>query len=391
MVEEAKLTIGSPLTLKCGKILKNRTVKASVAEFYMEGEEGGDHTEFNHTLYKRWAEGGVGMILTGHIFVDRDTKGHISDPVIDEKSSIAAFSKTAEACKLNGCAGIVQLNAAGRQGMFCRGDHCLAPSAVQLKGPFAAACKPSRAMTEIEIIDVIAKFVRSADICKTAGFDGVMIHCAHGYLLSSFLSPFANLRKDKWGGSSQNRSRILMEIINQVREKVGSAFILGLKINSADFQKEGLTEEECSEVLINLNVNPQLDFVELSGGSFEVTKFFSQGITMSKSQKLREGFFIEFATRMTKLMTNIPIQITGGMRSLEGMNKALDEGISLIGAARPFCLDPDWPKKMLNGEIVAVTDKVLDASLNIPYYCVQLHRIGNGLEPDLELDPASIK
>ena len=371
--------------MRCGKILKNRIAKGSMAEYHFEGKEGGDHTEFHHTLYKRWADGGLGMILTGHIFVDRDTKGDIADPVIDENSSLEAFSKTAEMCKREGCLGVAQLNHPGRQAMFCRGENPLAPSAVPITGPFAGTCKPPRAMTEIEIEEVIAKFVRSAYLCKTMGFDGVEIHCAHGYLLSNFLSSTVNVRDDKWGGSIQNRSRIIKEIIKQVREKLGPEMIVGIKINSSDFQKGGLTEEECTEVLKELDANPLLDFVELSGGSFENPKVM-ESAEVKESTKAREGFFIEFAGKMSKTITKIPVMVTGGMRSREGMNRALEEGISIVGVARPFCLDPNWPKQMLAGEIDRVKDKAMDPKYNIPFYTAQMDRLGKGLHPDLDLD-----
>ena len=155
MVEEANITIGTPITLKCGKTLKNRIAKGAIAEFHLEGKEegkeGGDHTEFHHTLYKRWAEGGVGMILTGHIFIDRDIKGDIADPVIDENSSMEAFAKTAQMCQLEDCLGVVQLNHPGRQAMFCRGENTLAPSAVPFTGPLADYIKPPKALTEAQI------------------------------------------------------------------------------------------------------------------------------------------------------------------------------------------------------------------------------------------------
>ena len=386
MVEEAKIGIGSAFKFKCGKTIKNRIVKGALAEFYAEAEEGGDYLEFHNTLYKRWADGGAGMLLTGHVFVDRDTKGAIQDPVLDEKSSIDTFKKVAECCKSTGCLGVVQLNHPGRQAFFSRGDNTFSPSEVPLTGPMAAGCKPPKALTEAQILDIIAKFVRSADLCKTAGFDGVELHCAHGFLLSSFLSSIANVREDKWGGSTENRSRIIMEIIKQVREKLGPEMIVGIKINSSDFQKGGLTEEECTEVLKALDANPLLDFIELSGGSFESPKMMESAVPMKESTKLREGFFIEFAAKLTAVVTKIPIMITGGLRSLEGMQKALEVGVSLIGVARPFCYDPDWCNKMLKGEITSVIDKTLDPAQNIPFHIAQINRIGKGLEPDMDID-----
>ena len=176
-----------------------------------------------------------------------------------------------------------------------------------------------------------------------------------------------------------------MEIIKQVREKLGPEMIVGIKINSSDFQKGGLTEEECTEVLKELDANPLLDFVELSGGSFENPKVM-ESAEVKASTLAREGFFIEFAGKMSKTITKIPVMVTGGMRSREGMNRALEEGISIVGVARPFCLDPNWPKQMLAGEIDRVKDKAMDPKYNIPFYTVQIDRLGKGLHPDLDLD-----
>lgn len=144
-------------------------------------------------------------------------------------------------------------------------------------------------MTEKEIEDVINHFTFSAEFCKKVGFDGVEIHGAHGYLISQFLSPKTNLRTDKWGGSLENRSRILFEIIKNVRKRVGyNKFILGLKINSADFQKGGFSAEDSENIIKILDKNNDMDFVELSGGTYEKVVAVTG---LKESTKKREGFF----------------------------------------------------------------------------------------------------
>jgi 2,4-dienoyl-CoA reductase-like NADH-dependent reductase (Old Yellow Enzyme family) len=148
------------------------------------------------------------------------------------------------------------------------GQPALAPSAVALEmGALSRQFAPPRAMTEADIEEVIARFIRSAELAERAGFSGVEIHAAHGYLLSQFLSPLSNRRDDRWGGSLHNRARLLLEIVQGVRATVSPTFAVAVKLNSADFQRGGFSPEDARvvEMLAPLGV----DLVELSGGSYE--------------------------------------------------------------------------------------------------------------------------
>ena len=384
MVEEEKVSVSSPIDLKCGQRLKNRIVKAAMAEFYTEGEIGDNPTPLHIALYKKWALGGPGMMLTGHVMVDRRQKAHITDPVLDKDSSDEIYKNYAKACTENDTVGVIQLNHPGRQACYSSDPFTLCPSAVPLKEELWGLVKEKpRELEESEIEKIIEMFVYSASKAQEVGFHGVELHCAHGYLMAQFLSPLVNKRTDKWGGNLENRTRIIFETISRIREKCGVNFLLGMKINSADFQKGGFSSEECTEILQILDKNEYLDFVEISGGTLEEPEM--QKIE-KESTKLREGFFIEFAERSMKMLTKLPLMVTGGLRSLEGMNRAISKGISLCGVGRPFCVQPLWPKDMLAGELDALYEYKVGYSAGVQWHVMQLQRIGNGLLPDLNLE-----
>jgi 2,4-dienoyl-CoA reductase-like NADH-dependent reductase (Old Yellow Enzyme family) len=222
----------------------------------------------------------------------------------------------------------------------------MGPSAVQLKlmGNYA---RP-RALREDEILDFIQRFARVARTAREAGFTGVQVHGAHGYLLSSFLSPVTNRRNDAWGGSLENRARFLLETVKAVRTAVGDDFPVALKLNSADFQKGGFTNEECLQVVRWLN-DCRLDLLEVSGGSYEQPRLVgytgdertAQDAPKAESTRRREAYFLEYAAQIRKVAT-MPLMVTGGFRTGEGMEDALRQGsVDVIGLGRPLITDPD--------------------------------------------------
>lgn len=204
-------------------------------------------------------------------------------------------------------------------------------------------------------------------MAEQAGFDGVQIHSAHGYLLSSFLSPRSNVRTDGYGGSPQRRRRLLLEVVQAVREAVSPGFIVGIKLNSADFQRGGFTEEESLAVITALAAGSDgftecdgVDFVELSGGTYESARFMLNAPKPSASTQAREGFFVEFAEKARRVLADpslagadarapMALMVTGGFRSAAGMNAALASGAcDLIGMARPLCIEPSLPRRVLS-------------------------------------------
>ena len=229
-----------------------------------------------------------------------------------------------------------------------------APSAVKLGLPGGQFGTP-QALTQEEISELIERWSRTAKICQEVGFTGVQIHAAHGYLLSSFLNPLANIREDEYGGSLENRSRMLLEVVRATRQAVGNEFPVAVKLNSADFQKGGFTFDECVQVAKWL-ADEGIDLLEISGGNYEQPKllgiegkeeFSDQDVAPSTAA--REAYFVDFAQAMQKEVS-IPLMVTGGFRARSTMMAALESGAAdLIGLARPLCTLPNAPQQLIDG------------------------------------------
>lgn len=203
---------------------------------------------------------------------------------------------------------------------------------------------------------MIDKFVYAVRFCSEVGFDGVEIHAAHGYLLSEFLSPTTNKRTDQYGGSVENRVRILREIYAKARAVVRKDFIIGLKINSVEFQKGGLKTSDSAEMCKILE-DDGFDFIELSGGTVEHSGFSNP----RESTKVREAYFLDFAEQIIKTLKKTVIYCTGGFRTVNGMVKALQIGATQgIGLGRPATQEPDLPKKILSGKTSGALKSLLD-------------------------------
>ena len=219
----------------------------------------------------------------------------------------------------------------------------------------------------------------------------MQIHAAHGYLISQFLSPHHNRRQDQWGGSLENRMRFLLETYTAIRAAVGKDFLVGVKLNSADFQKGGFDESESVQVVQKLS-EMGIDFIEVSGGNYESP----QMLAAKDSTRKREAFFIDYAEK-ARAVSQAPLIITGGFRSQTAMEEALSSGhLDLVGVARPFSLVPDLANKMQNGTYqtvqtdriqtgVALVDKKAGAMLEMNWYMMQMDLIGQGKHPNLKL------
>ena len=352
--------ITSPLTLPCGLTIPNRLAKAAMTEQLA----GPDHApnERHRTLYRRWAEGGIGLQITGNVQVDRRHLEHPQNVVIDgepDEDQAVALEAWADAAKTSGAKLIMQLSHAGRQTPRAVNPTPQAPSAIPVDLPGGQFGTP-RAMTTDEIESVITRFAAAARAAAAAGFDGVQVHAAHGYLLSSFLNPRANQRTDEWGGSLENRARALLRAVEAVREAVPSSFAVSVKLNSADFQKGGLTEDDSARVAGWL-AERGVDLLEVSGGSYEQPAMMDmEGLearheaAKQESTKRREAYFLRFAEHL-RAKTTIPLMVTGGFRTRAGMDEALSSGATdLIGLARPLCVEPDLPRRLLSGEAEGV-------------------------------------
>ena len=378
--------LSDTLTLPCGAVLKNRMGKSAMSENM--GSPGYTSNEKFNRLYTRWAEGGIGLLITGNVMVDRFALGEAHNVVIEQGIKDANLPLWAAAGKREGAHIWVQLNHPGKQSPKFLSKEPVAPSAIPLKKPLDRLFNTPRALTEAEILDIIARFAYAAKICKESGFTGVQIHGAHGYLVSQFLSPTHNQRTDRWGGSLENRMRFVKEVYLAIRKKVGDSFPVSIKLNSADFQKGGFTQEDSREVIKQLSVLG-MDLIEISGGTYEAPAMM--GAAQKESTKTREAYFLTYCEEVRKLVHS-PLMLTGGFRSAQGMNAALESGAcDVIGIARSLAIQPDFPNQLLSGEAVTSQVKPLTTGwkfldktfpLEIIWYTEQLHLMGKGKEPN---------
>ncbi|MDC1144139.1 NADH:flavin oxidoreductase/NADH oxidase family protein [Porticoccaceae bacterium] len=347
--------LAQPLTLPCGATVANRLSKAAMTEG-LATADGVPTVELNR-LYGIWSDGGAGILLSGNIQVDRDHLERPGNVVIDREPDAAmraALASWAQAATRNGNHFWAQISHAGRQTQKIVNKTPKAPSAVKLGLPGGQFGQPV-AMTEEEIVEVIRRFGLCAAAVKEAGFTGVQVHAAHGYLLSQFLSPRSNQRTDQYGGTLTNRARALLDSVAAVRKAVGPKFPVSVKLNSADFQKGGFAFEDSLQVVQWLE-QAGVDLIEISGGTYEQPKLLGlQGMEEEEQQQvaastqLREAYFVDFAKAMQDKV-NVPLMVTGGFRQRLVMEQALQTGSAdIIGLGRPLCVMTDAPKQLLEG------------------------------------------
>ena len=382
--------LNKKLTLPNGSTLKNRIAKSALSENI--GSKNHAPTKTLIALYKRWAKSEAGLIITGNIMVDSKALGEPRNVVVEDRSNLSLLKEWADTMKDTGTQFWPQINHPGRQAMENINKDLMAPSAVPViaLGRKKASKKIPRELSENEIIDIIERYSEAALICKEAGFTGAQIHGAHGYLVSQFLSPKTNIRTDKWGGSLENRARFVLEIYRSMRKKLGANFPIGIKLNSADFQKGGFTEEESMEV-IKLLSKEGIDLIEISGGNYESPAMM--GSSKKKSTIEREAFFMDYIEKARKI-TKTPLMLTGGFRTQKGMETALNSNsLDVIGLGRPFTIYPDLPSDIFNKrasdfsvDYRRTNVKAVDAALNLIWYEAQMKRLGKGQEPDKNLN-----
>lgn len=378
-----------PLTLPSGAVLANRIAKASMSEGLADPD--GLPNERHLRLYERWGKSGAGLLLTGNVQVDPRYLESAGNVVLEEGTPLEPFGRWAKAASLGGAALWMQIAHPGRQTPLFIARTPLAPSAVPAVKMMGSFGKP-RALEEREIEDLVARFARTAALAKDAGFAGAQLHGAHGYLISQFLSPLTNLRTDRWGGPLEGRARFLMEAFRATRAAVGPAFPIGVKLNSADFQRGGFGEEESLEVVRMLEA-AGADLIEISGGNYESPEMFVPAKT-AESTRAREAYFLEFAAKV-RAASKIPLMVTGGFRTRAGMEAALASGaLDVIGLARPMALEPDLPARLLDGKSDASTArprrtgvKKIDVMAEAGFYGAQIERMARGAEPDPGVGP----
>ena len=367
-------------TLPSGLVLKNRIAKAAMEENLAQEDQ--TPSQVLKNVYSAWAKGGTGLIITGNVMVDHLAMTGPGGLVLEQNTDITAFAELASLSKQNNCKVVMQINHPGRQVFKKMGGKALSASSVALNmGKHSHLFGVPKAMTQSEIDDVITRFTQTAQQAEKAGFNGVQIHAAHGYLLAQFLSPLTNKRDDKWGGSLQNRARLLLEITRSIKEVCSPTFSVSVKLNSADFQRGGF-EPSDAQVVVDLLNELNVDFVELSGGSYEAPAM--QGKTGDERTLAREAYFLEFA-KVISQRSSIPIMTTGGISRLSIANNVIESGVALVGIATALAYQPNLVNKWQNEPLqlavlpnVTWRDKTLAGLAIMALVKRQIRRVGEG-------------
>lgn len=323
--------IARPLTLPCGAVLKNRLVKSAMSDSL--GDGAGNPTEPQVRLYQRWARGGVSLMIVGEVQTDPFALEKPGNLVLASDLDRNAFRRLTQAGSENGAHIWAQL---GHAGALAYGPLGIPRGPSPLDMP-DLVCS---GMNADEIRRIPALFAAGAARAKSAGFTGVQVHAAHGFLLSQFLSPLFNRRGDEWGGTLEARARLLLQTIEAVRAEVGADFPLGLKLNCTDMLEGGLREDEALGVIRMLD-GTSVDLIEISGGTY------FPGAKASGDSHSSGAYFLGFCRR-ARQHTGKPLMTTGGFKRFEQVSSALEEGcVDAVGLARAMVLDPDLPGKWI--------------------------------------------
>ncbi|KAF2969390.1 hypothetical protein GQX73_g4197 [Xylaria multiplex] len=391
--------LAEPITFPfSGRTAPNRFLKAATSEHLASYDEAdiesrGIPSSQLTNFYSVFARGGWGQILTGNIqisYTHLEAPGNAIIPPGSEFSGprFEAFAAIAAAGKSHGSLIVGQVSHPGRQVTEAVQPHPISASAVQLvaegQGPFA---KP-RAATQEDIDSVVEGFAHAAEYLERAGFDGIELHGAHGYLIAQFLSPTTNQRTDKYGGSLENRMRLVLEIAAAIKKRISKTFILGIKINSVEFQDKGFTPEEAI-VLCQALEKAGFDYVETSGGTYE-----NLGLEHKKESTVkRENYFIEFAERIAAAVNQTKVYTTGGLRTVGGMLSTL-EGVDGLGFGRVAIQEPSFPNDILSGKITgAMKSSVTDSNFIGQLMTIShvLQQLARGEEPADLTDPEVVE
>jgi 2,4-dienoyl-CoA reductase-like NADH-dependent reductase (Old Yellow Enzyme family) len=332
--------------------IKNRFVRS--ATFEGMATEDGYITDKHITLYKGLAEGGVGLIITGHAYVHENGKAFDKQTGVSDDKYINGLRKIAEVVHNNSknCKVALQISHCGRQSRCLK--NTIAPSALEEK----LTRKIPREMTKKEIVDIVDAFSQAIRRAKEAGFDAVQLHGAHGYLISEFLSPYINKRTDDYGGSIDNRIRILEEIYNTSVNLVGKEFPIFIKLNAVDFVEGGTSIEESTKVAKRLE-NIGYSAIEVSGGIWEVATLKKKDLgwksTFLPESRILVGtvnepaYNLPYAKEFKKVL-DIPIILVGGINSLSLVKNILNnESADFVSFARPLIREPNLPNRWMKG------------------------------------------
>ncbi|MER7948723.1 NADH:flavin oxidoreductase/NADH oxidase family protein [Streptomyces sp. NPDC096079] len=380
----------TPLPLHSGQVLDNRIAKAAMEE-NMAGE--GQLPDGRIlTLYRRWAAGGAGLLITGNVMVHAEALTGPGGVVLDEHAPLEPFTAWAEAGKSGGGAIWMQINHPGRQVASDMPGVVWGPSDIGVDlGRHSGRFGRPTAMTPQQIEDTVARFAVTARRAEEAGFDGVEVHAAHGYLLSQFLSPLVNTRTDRWGGPLENRARMLLDVVSAVRAAVSPTFAVAVKLNSADFQRGGFDADDARQVIALLEPLG-VDLVELSGGSYESPAM--TGRPADARTTAREAYFLHLAEDLVRT-SPVPLMLTGGITRRATADEVLDSGVAVVGMGTALAVTPDLPDRWradreADRRMAPVTwsDKTLASAAGMARVRHQMRRLARGAEPRPGTHPA---
>ena len=373
----------SPLVLPSGARLRNRIAKAAMEEGLAGSAQLPDERLIS--LYRRWGAGGAGLLITGNVMVHAEALTGPGGVVLDDRAPLDPFKRWAETGRAEGAAIWMQISHPGRQVQATMPGVVWGPSDVAVElGRHSRRFGRPIAMTEEQISATVERFATSAALAERAGFDGVEVHGAHGYLLSQFLSPLVNRRSDRWGGSLENRARLLLDVVRAVRAGVSSSFSVAVKLNSADFQRGGFDAEDAARVIAMLEPLG-VDLVELSGGSYESPAM--AGRPTDGRTAAREAYFLELATEMART-SPLPLMLTGGITRRETAESVLASGVALVGMATAIAVTPELPNRWRAGleateqlRPVTWSDETFASAASMALVRHQMRRVTRGKHP----------
>lgn len=360
--------LAQPLSFEfSGRQASNRLLKAATTERLASWSTTkpatiGIPTKALINVYRRWGQGGYGVIVTGNIMVAEDhleAAGNMVIPLGADASPRDArfegFHELAAVSKIGGSLIVGQINHPGRQTKLEFQSNPVSPSDIPLESALGMSFGRPHSATPEELTKIVDQFVNSAKFLYQAGFDGIQIHAAHGYLLAAFLSKSTNNRTDQYGGSLLNRCRLILEIVDAIRAVVSPSFIISVKLNSVEFQEGAFSPKEARELCAILQDRANIDFVELSGGTYEQLAWEHK----KESTRAREAFFLDFAEMITPVLTKTRSYVTGGFHTAAAMVEAL-KSVDGIGLGRSACQEFNFGRDILAGRIHSAIAQKLD-------------------------------
>lgn len=320
--------------------IRNRFMRSATTSYW--SDERGIVCPEIIDLYRKLAEGGVGLIVKGHLYVTDSGKAHTGMAGISSDIQVPRLKELTDAVHEHGGKIVTQLNHAGYN------------SVVDRAGPseYGGSGWKARGLTLDEIADIVNAFGNAAQRSMDAGFDGVQIHGAHGYLVSQFLSRLANGRTDEYGGSLENRMRLLNEVYDEARARVGDGVPVLLKMNCDDFSPNGFTIEDSVRVAKAI-CRRGLDAIEISGGGFGQQQKL-RARALSDDTDVAEAAFAGHAVRIMEATRPTPMALVNGIRSLRCMKAIVGSGLAdIVSMSRPFIREPDFVRSLEAGQPAA--------------------------------------